>query len=120
MHPLLQKLVGGDRRSIGAVGEVVEAVLADADLFKHLFTGMMEADDIVRMRAADAVEKVTATRPEHLSPYKTEIIEQIARSEQQEARWHLCQMFPVFNSQPRSAEPLSPSSCAMCKMTAKS
>ncbi len=39
MHPLLQKLDGGDRRSIGRSEEVVADVLADPALFDVVFQG---------------------------------------------------------------------------------
>jgi hypothetical protein len=41
MRPLLQKLQGGDRRSIGRVDEVVAGVLAEPSLFGVVFEGML-------------------------------------------------------------------------------
>jgi hypothetical protein len=46
------------------------------------------------MRAADAVEKITARQPVLLQPYKAQLLEQIAGIEQQEVRWHVAQMLP--------------------------
>jgi hypothetical protein len=46
------------------------------------------------MRAADAAEKVTFTRPELLQPYKRELLGLLAESEQIELRWHLALMVP--------------------------
>ena len=66
MACVLHKLAGGDRRSVGRVGEVVQDVLADPDLFDTLFRGMVDQDPVIRMRSADAVEKITAVRPEYL------------------------------------------------------
>ena len=94
MHPILLKLTGGDRRSIGRSEEVVAAVLADASLFPHLFRGLVSADPIVRMRAADAAEKVTASRPELLRPFKRQLLDEVAAIDQQEVRWHVAQMLP--------------------------
>lgn len=93
MSGLLKKLEGGDRRSIGRVRAVVAEVLADPSLFGDLFAGMLHADPLIRMRAADAVEKITARHPEYLHPYKTKLIEQVASIEQQEVRWHVAQLF---------------------------
>ncbi len=59
MSDILEKLKGGDRRSIGRVNEVVSDVINNAALFDSVFNGMLNDDPIVRMRAADAVEKVT-------------------------------------------------------------
>lgn len=94
MNPLLQKLSGGDRRSIGRSDEVVAEVLAEPALFPLLFEGMLNDDPLIRMRAADAVEKITARQPDYLQPYKNELIEQVARINQQEVRWHVAQLLP--------------------------
>jgi len=40
MHPLLQKLEGGDRRSIGRADEVASDVLNDPGLFLVLVEGL--------------------------------------------------------------------------------
>ena len=45
------------------------------------------------MRSADVVEKITASHPEYLQPYKKNLIEQVDRIDQQEVRWHVAQMF---------------------------
>jgi HEAT repeat protein len=91
---VLEKLKAGDRRSIGRASEVVADVLRDHALFEGVFGGMLSDDPLVRMRAADVIEKVTAERPEYLQPYKAELIERVARIEQQEVRWHVAQMLP--------------------------
>ena len=94
MNDVLKKLEGGDRRSIGRVSEVVEEVLNDPCLFEVVFNAMLSDDPIIRMRSADAVEKITAKRPEYLQPYKEKLIQQVAKVDQQEIRWHVAQMFP--------------------------
>lgn len=94
MDDILDRLKGGDRRSIGRANEVAHEVLGNPRLFQTLFSGMLSDDPLVRMRSADAVEKITAERPEYLTPYKTELIEQVARIEQQEVRWHVAQVLP--------------------------
>jgi hypothetical protein len=55
---------------------------------------MMAGDPVVGMRAADAVEKVTADRPEPLGPYAAALLGPVARIEQREVRWHVAQMLP--------------------------
>jgi hypothetical protein len=91
---ILRKLEGGDRRSVGRVDEVVADVLADPPLFDPLFRGMLSDDPIIRMRSADAVEKITLEHPHYLQPFKTDLIQEVARSEQHEVRWHVAQMLP--------------------------
>jgi hypothetical protein len=94
MNDVLRKLEGGDRRSIGRANKVVADVLNDPSLFEAVFNGMLSDDPIIRMRSADAVEKITAKHPEHLQPYKKKLIQRVAKIDQQEVRWHVAQMFP--------------------------
>jgi hypothetical protein len=98
---ILKKLTGADRRSIGKSNEVVVEVLADSGLFGVVFDGMLEADPVLRMRCADAVEKLTATHPEYLRPYKKRLFEQIAKIDQQEVRWHVAQLFSRLEWSPK-------------------
>lgn len=91
-HDVLESFKGGDRRSVRGVPEVVARVLAEPELFPVLFDGMSDADPLVRMRSADAVEKITALRPEYLRPFKKRILKLAEASTQQEVRWHLAQL----------------------------
>jgi hypothetical protein len=92
MNALLHKLDGGDRRSIGRSGQVVAEVLADPDLFEVVFAGMSATNPLVCMRCADAVEKITAQRPEFLGAYKARLLKLAATAGQQEVRWHIAQL----------------------------
>jgi len=94
MHAILQKLTGGDRRSIGKANEVVAEVLAKPALFREVVSGMLAEDPLVRMRAADAVEKITASHPEYLAPHRKMLIGPVARIDQKELRWHVAQLLP--------------------------
>jgi len=91
---IVVQLQGGDRRSIGRVPEVIEQVLSNPSLFGELIAGMQHPDPVVRMRAADAAEKISAEHPAYLAPYTHELLHQIAQSAQQEVRWHIAQMLP--------------------------
>ena len=94
MGKILSRLQGGDRRSIGNVGEVVAAVRIKPELFKELATSLFDRDPIVRMRAADAMEKLSLENPQSLYPYKTALIRLASQTQQQELRWHMAQMIP--------------------------
>jgi hypothetical protein len=94
MTKILSRLRGGDRRSIGNVGEVVAAVRKKPDLFKDLVAGLFDEDPVVRMRAADAMEKISLVNPQSLQPFKTELIRLARQTQQQELRWHSAQMIP--------------------------
>lgn len=94
IHTILKKLAGGDRRSLGRANEVVEGVLARPPDFRVLFQGLSLVDAVVRMRAADAMEKVTRKRPELLLPYAKKLLSIAAGEEQIEVRWHMALMLP--------------------------
>ena len=94
MHAILTKLSGGDRRSIGRSNETAARILKKPTLLRYLFEGMEGDDAVVRMRAADAAEKVTARRPELLQPYKRRLLAIAGSTEQQEVRWHAALMIP--------------------------
>jgi len=98
---ILDKLTGGDRRSIGRSAEVVADLERDPTLLGAVVAGIMHADPLVRMRAADAVEKFTAARPELLQPFKRQLLGPIAAVDQQEVRWHVAQMLPRLRCTPR-------------------
>jgi len=91
---VLRRLAGGDRRSIGRANDVAAEVLRRPELFPQVFDGMFDADPMIRMRAADVVEKVTARHPEWLRPYKSVLLHRLAEDTQQEVRWHVAQMLP--------------------------
>jgi len=92
MSKILQKLIGGDLRSIGRAEEVVEDILQNPSLFAEVFEGMLHDDPRVRMRSADALEKVSKIRPEFLQPFKNRLINEVSEVQQQEVRWHVAQM----------------------------
>ena len=93
-HPLVAKLQGTDRRSIGRSEEVVGDVLADPGQFRLVFDAMLGPDPVVRMRAADAVEKITRRRPDLLRGLEDRVLTEVAAIDQQEVRWHVAQLLP--------------------------
>ena len=93
MSEILLKLKGGDLRSIGRAEEVVADILQNPALFGEVFEGMLNNDPLVRMRSADALEKVSSKHPEYLQPFKNRLINEVSQIKQQEVRWHVAQMF---------------------------
>ncbi len=93
----LKDLSGGDRRSIGNSDRIVDEVIKNHKLFEEVFYGMLSEDPIVRMRSADAVEKITVLRPDWLHPFKQKLIYDISKIEQKEIQWHIAQMLPRLN-----------------------
>lgn len=94
MADLVEMLGGGDRRSIGRVPEVVEMATGNPSFVADLVLALFRDDEIVRMRAADALEKLSAEEPHILQPHKRELMELGRTADQQEVRWHLAQMLP--------------------------
>ena len=91
---ILSLLEGGDRRTTGRSDLVVEIVSQDAGLFPELIAGLWANNRLVRMRAADATEKVTRRNRELLWPYKKELLSLMTEAKEQELRWHLAVMVP--------------------------
>ncbi|MBV9671075.1 MAG: hypothetical protein JOZ43_08980 [Acidobacteriales bacterium] len=91
---ILKLLRGGDRRSIGRSDEVAAQVTKDPRLFPQLIAGLWNDDPVIRIRAADAAEKVTREHPELLAPFKQELLGLAAETDQHELRWHLAAMIP--------------------------
>jgi hypothetical protein len=85
---------GSDRRSIGRSEEVVSEVLADPGQFRLVFDAMLMPDPVVRMRAADAVEKLTRRRPDLLRGLEGHLLTEVAAIDQKEVRWHVAQLLP--------------------------
>lgn len=92
--PFAHMLSGGDRRSIGRSHQVVREVLADPGRFDELFAALTADDPVVRVRAADAAEKISAVHPELLRPSKAALLGALARSGDKAVRWHVAQILP--------------------------
>lgn len=98
---IAERLSGGDRRQIGASEEVVSLVLRDNEQFAELFEAMLHEDPTVRMRAADATEKLTRVRPDLVAPYRKRLIDEVGEVDQQEVRWHVAQMLSNLRLDPK-------------------
>jgi len=87
-------LQGSDRRSIGRSDEVARLVLGAPRRFRELIKCLWDENPVVRMRAADAAEKVSAKKPRLVDRYKAELLGLLAEAKQIELRWHLAAMVP--------------------------
>jgi HEAT repeat protein len=94
MTNILDKLRGGDLRSIGNADEVAQEIVNNPEQFKLVFNGLYDDEPVVRMRSADVVEKATKDRPELLTGYFSKVISILAVAEQQEVCWHMAQISP--------------------------
>src|SRR5271170_6794828 len=77
-----------------ATGGRSAGVARNHRLFPQLIAGLWSEDALVRMRAADATEKVTRESPKLLQPYKRELLGLMADASEQELRWHLAAIVP--------------------------
>ena len=101
MEDIVDQLRGGDRRSLGRASAVVKQILRDPKLFRLVFDAMLHDDSVVRMRAADTIEKVTVVRPDLLQGYKRKLLSEVAALDQPEVRWHVALMLPRLRLTPK-------------------
>jgi hypothetical protein len=87
-------LQGGDRRSKGRWDSLAADAVHDPGLVSELVAALLDEDELVRLRAADALEKASAELPEILAPHAAAIIGPAADLEQHDVRWHIAQMLP--------------------------
>jgi hypothetical protein len=102
------QLAGGARRSLGRTNSVVAeflakgpAALKNFPLLIACISEDIEDDPVVRMRASDAVEKISRQRPEWLAPHKLALLGIAGGSDQIEVRWHMAQILPRLALTPR-------------------
>jgi HEAT repeat protein len=87
-------LQGGDRRSKGRSDALAADAVRDPGLVAELVGALLDEDEIVRLRAADALEKASAELPEILAPHAAAVLGPVADLEQHDVRWHVAQMVP--------------------------
>jgi hypothetical protein len=102
-------LKDGERRSIGRSNEVVALVLGQPRHFSKLLACLWHDDPLIRMRAADAAEKVSSIRPGVLKRHKSELLGLLSETTQIELRWHLALMIPRLKLGAREREQASKS-----------
>ena len=109
MNEILELLQGGDRRSIGRANEVVNMVQKNPAHFELLFQGFYESNPVIRMRTADAIEKVTSAAPELLIPYKQDFLALVHQINQMEVLWHFAQIIPRLSLSTEEIKTVYPS-----------
>src|SRR5579872_4254928 len=86
------RLSGGDPRTLAGVRQLVTDVRSAAAL-EAVVDAMFAQDAIVRMRAADAAEKISRSHPQWLQPQRQRLLSLLGTA-QPSLRWHLAQMLP--------------------------
>lgn len=88
-----EMLTGGEPRSLGKTDQVVQLVLSHPERLEELFECVFHPDEVVRMRAGDALEKVCYQEPEWFEPFKERLLNEVSGINQASVKWHLAQMF---------------------------
>jgi len=84
---------GGHANSLGRVNEVIEIVLSEKSRLDELYNCLFHEDAWVRMRAADALEKICRKQPDWLLPYIDRFQDELSSSTQPSIQWHLAQIY---------------------------
>lgn len=96
MEALNKLLSGGDLRSSGRVNDIIPLITTQDD-FDRLFQLLHHYDRLVVMRAADAIEKITANNPDFLSNHGADILSLCRVAVNKELKWHLAQLLSRLN-----------------------
>lgn len=91
-EPFTEVLAGGHHNSLGRTDEVVGIVLDDHDRLEELYAALESADELVRMRAGDALEKVCRECPGWFEPHAERILTEVGAIDQPSVRWHTAQI----------------------------
>ena len=91
--PIHDLLSGGNPRTLHNVDEVIRTVLAQPERVDERIRCVLDADDdIVRMRAGDALEKVCRAQTSLLQPHVFLLLGDMAKIRQPSVQWHVAQM----------------------------
>ncbi|MGB4767806.1 MAG: hypothetical protein WBP22_00955 [Candidatus Saccharimonas sp.] len=83
----------GKKNSLGRVNDVINDTLASPARLEELYLAMFAADAWVRMRAADAFEKICRVHPEWIIAYIDRIQAELGASQQASIQWHIAQIY---------------------------
>ncbi len=86
-----QLLNSGDLRSIDGVDMVVKMIDSQAE-FDILFSCLKSRNRLIVMRSADAIEKISKSRPQYLEKHKVDILQYCSIVQNKELKWHLAQL----------------------------
>ena len=92
MKSLRDHVSGGDPRALHGVFEAVQTVLRTPARCAELVDLLFDADEIVRFRASDAIEKLAAARPDLITPFAERLLTEAGRIHQPSVQWHLAQI----------------------------
>jgi hypothetical protein len=85
-------LTGGDPRSLRNAGIVIDAASRQPERLAELVQCVFSDDEIVRMRASDALEKVCRAQPGLVQRFVPRLLTEMSRIDQASVQWHLAQI----------------------------
>ncbi len=85
-------LTGGNPRSLRNASIVIDAASRQPELLEELVDCVFSADEIVRMRASDALEKACRADPGLVQRFVPRLLGEMSRIEQPSVQWHLAQI----------------------------
>ena len=91
-EPFVAMLAGGHPNSLGRTVEVVETVLADPVRLDELMALYDQPDEVVRLRASNALKRIEAERHDLMAPRVEELFERLATLDQPSAQWTFAQL----------------------------
>jgi hypothetical protein len=98
LEPFAAMLERGHRSSLGRTEEVVGVVLADHARLEELFATLADSDEVVRMRAGDALEKVCRVQPGWFLAHLDRLLNEVGQIQQPSVQWHVAQMLQHLRS----------------------
>jgi HEAT repeat protein len=101
MSDLEHWLSGGDLTSDGASDQVVEFVRQQPELIPDVVAGLEVDDDVVRGRAADALEKLGRSQPEALVDDLDLFLLKAVKDPVPMVRWHLAMLLGHLSMYPQ-------------------
>lgn len=85
-------LSGGDPRSLTGVPDALARLRDDPAELPGLVDACSASDPVVRMRAADALEKYARERPDGVAAVVERLFDELAGRDQPSIQWHLAQI----------------------------
>lgn len=89
MNDLIAWLGGGDLRSDGLSAEVVRFVSEHPELLPDLLEGLHVEDEVIRGRAADAIEHLAREIPAEIASHQSRLAQALSQDSVAMVRWHL-------------------------------
>lgn len=91
-----EALSGGHPNSLGRTVEVVDVVLGDRSRLDDLYRCYFSSDEVVRLRVASAMKRVTIAQPDWVMDFIEGLQSEIAAIDQASTQWTLALIFDLL------------------------